>query len=100
MNLDGQFGEIDQVVIDQNNVNGMGLRSTVGRLTVGGNGTKWMADFSSVLVFPNRISHFQYSFYAQEPKFVAHCVTNVSDNVVVVETSEAVEGWVSFSVEQ
>lgn len=100
VNLDGQFGEIDQVVIDQNNVNGMGLRSTVGRLTVGGNGTKWMADFSSVLVFPNRISHFQYSFYAQEPKFVAHCVTNVSDNVVVVETSEAVEGWVSFSVEQ
>ncbi|XP_028752002.1 polygalacturonase QRT3-like [Neltuma alba] len=100
VNLDGQFGDIDQVVIDQNNVNGMGLRSTIGKLTVGGNGTKWIVDFSGVLVFPNRISFFQYSFYAQEPKFVAHCVTNVSDNVVVVETNEAVKGLVSFSVEQ
>ncbi|PQQ04006.1 polygalacturonase QRT3 [Prunus yedoensis var. nudiflora] len=39
----------DQVVIDQNNVIGMGLKSTVGRLNVKGNGTTWVADFSSVL---------------------------------------------------
>ncbi|XP_057416089.1 polygalacturonase QRT3-like [Lotus japonicus] len=99
--LDGEFSNIDQVVIDRNNVNGMGLRSTVGKLTVSGNGTKWVADFSSVLVFPNRISHFQYSFYAQEePKFLAHSVTNVSDNVVIVESEKEAKGLVSFVVEQ
>ncbi|KAF7801332.1 Polygalacturonase QRT3 [Senna tora] len=101
VNLDGEFGSIDQVVIDGNNVNGMSLRSTVGKLTVSGNGTKWMADFSKVLVFPNRISHFQYSFYAQEePRFVGHSVTNVSNNVVIVESEKEVKGLVSFSVEQ
>ncbi|XP_020232483.1 polygalacturonase QRT3 [Cajanus cajan] len=99
--LEGQFSSIDQVVIDRNNVNGMSLRSTVGKLTASGNGTKWVADFSSVLVFPNRISHFQYSFYAQdEPKFVALSVTNVSDNVVVVESEKEAKGSVSFIVEQ
>ncbi|KEH31416.1 putative polygalacturonase [Medicago truncatula] len=101
VSLEGQFSNVDQVVIDRNNVNGMGLRSTVGKLTVSGNGTKWEADFSSVLVFPNRISHVQYSFYAQgEPKFVAHSVTNVSDNVVVVESEKEAKGLVHFSVEQ
>ncbi|KAK7399828.1 hypothetical protein VNO78_11021 [Psophocarpus tetragonolobus] len=101
VNLDGEFSSIDQVLIDRNNVNGMSLRSTVGKLTVSGNGTKWVADFSSVLVFPNRISHFQYSFYAQdEPKFVPLSVTNLSDNVVVVETEKEARGFVSFTVEQ
>lgn len=101
VSLEGQFSNVDQVLIDRNNVNGMGLRSTVGKLTVSGNGTKWEADFSSVLVFPNRISHVQYSFYAQgEPKFVAHSVTNVSDNVVVVESEKEAKGLVHFSVEQ
>ncbi|KAL5187868.1 Polygalacturonase QRT3 [Glycine soja] len=99
--LDGEFSSIEQVVIDRNNVNGMSLRSTVGKLTASGNGTKWVADFSSVLVFPNRISHFQYSFYAQdEAKFVALSMTNVSDNVVVVESEKEAKGFVSFKVEQ
>ncbi|KAJ1393115.1 Pectin lyase fold/virulence factor [Sesbania bispinosa] len=99
--LDGQFSAIDQVVIDRNNVKGMSLRSTVGMLTVPGNGTEWVADFSNILLFPNRISHFQYSFYSQEePKFVAHSVTNVSNNVVVVESEKPVQGVVSFSVTQ
>ncbi|PNX99594.1 polygalacturonase QRT3, partial [Trifolium pratense] len=101
VNLDGEFSNVDQVVIDRNNANGMSLRSTVAKLTVTGNGTKWEADFSSVLVFPNRISHVQYSFFAQEePKFVAHSVTNVSDNVVVVESEKEAKGLVFFSVEQ
>ncbi|XP_057429568.1 polygalacturonase QRT3-like [Lotus japonicus] len=100
--LDGQFSSIDQVVIDRNNVYGsMSLRSTVSKLTVAGNGSKWVADFSNVLVFPNRISHFQYSFYSQgEPKFLAHSVTNVSNNVVVVESEKQVQGVVSFFIEQ
>lgn len=99
--LDGEFSDIDQVVIDRNNVVGMGLRSTVGRLTISGGGPNWMADFSSILVFPNTISNFQYSFYAiEEPKFVAHSVTNVSGNVVVVESEKPVRAIVSFVVEQ
>lgn len=101
VNLEGEFSNIDQVVIDRNNVNGMSLRSTVGKLTVSSNGTKWVADFSPILVFPNRISHIQYSFYAQEePKFVAHSVTNVSDNVVLVESEKEAKGLIFFSVEQ
>ncbi|KAJ7969417.1 Polygalacturonase QRT3 [Quillaja saponaria] len=99
--LDGQFGKIDQAVIDRNNVNGMSLKSTVGKLTVAGNGTQWVADFSKVLVFPNRINNFQYSFFSQgEPKFVAHSITNVSNNVVVVQSDKAVNGVISFTVEQ
>jgi len=101
VSLDGEFSSIDQVVVDGNNANGMSLRSTVGKLTASGNGTKWVADFSSVLVFPNRISHFQYSFYAQdEPKFVTFSVTNMSDNVVVMESEKEAKGFVSFTVEQ
>ncbi|KAK7290007.1 hypothetical protein RIF29_04103 [Crotalaria pallida] len=99
--LDGQFSNIDQVVIDRNNVNGMSLRSTVGKLTLAGDGSKWVADFSNTLVFPNRINHFQYSFYSlEETKFIAHAVTNVSNNVVVVESEKPVKGVVSFLVEQ
>ncbi|QHO38092.1 hypothetical protein HN51_004518 [Arachis hypogaea] len=105
--LDGVFGNVDQVVIDLNSVDGMGLRSTVGKQSVAGNGTKWVADFSGVLVFPNRINHIQYSFYSQggpnnnnNNKFVPHAVTNVTNNVVVVESDKPVNGVVSFLVEQ
>ncbi|CAJ1975936.1 unnamed protein product [Sphenostylis stenocarpa] len=101
VSLDGQFSNIDQVVTDRNNVAGMSLRSTVGKLIVEGNGTKWVADFSNILLFPNRIRHFQYSFYAQGvTKFLAHSVTNVTKNVVVVESEKPAQGVVSFLVEQ
>ncbi|KAL7210891.1 hypothetical protein ACSBR2_013882 [Camellia fascicularis] len=86
--LDGQFTSIDQVVIDHNNVDGMSLKSTVGKLAVSGNGTKWVIDFSSVLVFPNKINHVHYSFYTPGVNVVGfplHAMTNVSSNVVVVE---------------
>ncbi|OIV91653.1 hypothetical protein TanjilG_26506 [Lupinus angustifolius] len=99
--LDGEFSNIDQVVIDRNNVNGMRLKSTVGKLTVEGIGPKWVADFSNIMVFPNRINHFHYSFFSQEgPKFLTHSVTDVSNNVVVVESEKPVKGVVSFFVEQ
>ncbi len=99
--LDGQFSDIDQVVIDRNNVNGMSLKSTVGKLNVAGHGTKWVADFSSMLVFPNRINHCLYSFNTHgEPKFTAHAVTNVTNNVVVVESEKLVNGVVSMVVDQ
>lgn len=99
--LDGEFTKIDQVVIDRNNVIGMSLKSTVGKLLVSGNGTKWVADFSEILVFPNRINNFHYSFYSQGvPKFTAHAVTNVSNNVVVVESEKVVNGVLSVVVDQ
>lgn len=101
--LDGDFTSIDQVVIHKNNVHGMRLKSTEGKLTVTGNGTKWVADFSSVLVFRNQISHFQYSFYVVEVPaagLVTHAVTNVSNNVVVVESNTAVNGIISVAVDQ
>ncbi|XP_065869262.1 polygalacturonase QRT3 isoform X2 [Euphorbia lathyris] len=98
--LEGSFRDIDQVVIDRNNVNGMSMKSTVGKLTVAGNGTKWVADFSRVLVFPDRINHFQYSFYVKEAGFVMHAVTNVSHNVVTVKSNRGVNGIVSVIVDQ
>ncbi|KAK2635860.1 hypothetical protein Ddye_030652 [Dipteronia dyeriana] len=101
--LDGEFKNIDQVVVDQNNVYGMSLKSTTGKLSVAGNGTKWVADFSLILVFPNQISHFEYSLYIQGRVvggFVAHAVTNVSNNVVVVESDKAINGVVSVAVDQ
>ncbi|KAK3028375.1 hypothetical protein RJ639_038049 [Escallonia herrerae] len=101
VNLNGEFTNVDQVVIDHNNVVGMSLKSTVGKLSVAGNGTQWVADFSSVLVFPNRINHVQYSFYVQGlVGFPAHAVTNISNNVVVVESEKAVNGVVSVEVDQ
>ncbi|WZZ46649.1 LOW QUALITY PROTEIN: hypothetical protein YC2023_042908 [Brassica napus] len=92
----GNFHEIDQVVIDQNNVSGMMLKSTIGKSKVFGNGTRWVVDFSHVLVFPNRINHYQHSFLVRSGQIVASAVTEVSNNVVVVETDRAVAGTVSI----
>ncbi|RVX02723.1 Polygalacturonase QRT3 [Vitis vinifera] len=98
--LDGQFTDIDQVVVDRNNAIGMSLKSTVARLTIPGNGTHRVADFSSLLLFPNRINHFQYSVYGQGGSgFVAHSVTNVSNNMLVVESQNPIQGLVSIVVE-
>ncbi|KAI3747291.1 hypothetical protein L6452_09745 [Arctium lappa] len=102
--INGDFTSIDQVVIDQNNVNGgMRLKSTVGKLAVTGNGTVWTADFSAVLVFPNRIRHVQYSIYNGAGRLEGvggHAVTNISGNVVVVETEKQMNGTVWFLVDQ
>ncbi|KAJ8758641.1 hypothetical protein K2173_000362 [Erythroxylum novogranatense] len=100
--VDGTFNHIDQVVIDHNNVNGMTYKSTVGKLTVSSYGTKWIADFSRFLVFPNRINHLQYSIYVKEKPegFFQHAVTNVTNNVVVVETDKPISASVSVFVDQ
>ncbi|KAJ4912721.1 Pectin lyase-like superfamily protein [Raphanus sativus] len=98
--IEGEFDEVEQVVIDQNNVEGMTLRSTTGKAKVSSNGTRWVADFASVLVFPNRINHYQHSFLVQSGEIPASAVTNVSNNVVVVETDRAVTGTVSVIVYQ
>ncbi|PWA39827.1 pectin lyase-like superfamily protein [Artemisia annua] len=102
--IDGAFTSIDQVVIDQNNARGgMRLKSTVSKLGVAGNGTLWIADFSQVLVFPNRIEHVQYSIYngaGITGGVGGHAVTNVSGNVVTVETEKQINGIVWFLVDQ
>ncbi|KAL0834387.1 hypothetical protein Bca101_086276 [Brassica carinata] len=98
--LEGEFREVEQVVIDQNNVEGMTLKSTTGKAKVSGNGTRWVADFGPVLVFPNRINHYQHSLFAQSGEIPASAVTNVSNNVVVVETDRDVNGTVSVIVYQ
>ncbi|XP_027183816.1 polygalacturonase QRT3 [Coffea eugenioides] len=100
--LDGEFTDIAQVVIENNIVTGMTLKSTVGKLTVAGNGTQWIADFSSVLVFPNKINHVQYSIYTEGvvAGFPAHKMTNVSNNLVVIESEKAFSGVISVIVDQ
>ncbi|KAL6546203.1 hypothetical protein OROMI_021924 [Orobanche minor] len=110
--LDGSFGSIDQVVVDQNVVDGMRLISTVAKsraLPVGKNGTRWRANFSSILLFPDKINHVEYSFFVRgggggrigDGGFPhAHAVTNVSSNVVVIESQPAVSAVVSVSVDQ
>lgn len=101
ISLHGPFMNVDQVVIDHNNVDGMRLKSTVGKSSVRGNGTKWVVDFSSVLVFPNRINHVYYSFFAQGGLgFPTHALTSVSSNAVVVESDRAVDAVVSVAVDQ
>ncbi|VVB12330.1 unnamed protein product [Arabis nemorensis] len=98
--LKGEFHEIDQVLIDQNNASGMMLKSTTDKSKVSANETRWVADFSPVLVFANRINHYQHSFFAESGQIPANAVTNVSNNVVVVETDRAVTGTVSVIVYQ
>lgn len=104
--LDGEFGKIDQVVVDANNAIGMAMRSSVGRLSVEGrNVTKWVVDFSKVLLFPNRIAHVYYSLYKRGGMgggggFPLHAVTNVSSNMVTIESDKAVDGVVSVVVDQ
>lgn len=101
ISLDGKFTKIDQVVIDQNNVKGMNLKSTTGKLVVAGKGTKWTADFSSLLVFPNQINHVQYSIYQGSAEvFTGHALTKISDNAVVVESEQEVDGVISVVVDQ
>ncbi|GER33156.1 pectin lyase-like superfamily protein [Striga asiatica] len=100
--LDGHFGNnINQVVVDQNVVKGMKMRSTVWKTVVRGKGKSWKADFSDLLLFPDKINHVSYSFYLKgDGKFPSHAVTNVSGNVVVIESRREVDAAVSVSVDQ
>ncbi|CAN1287919.1 Polygalacturonase QRT3 [Linum perenne] len=108
--VDGEFENIDQVVIENNQGNFMPIRSTVGKMTVAGKGKRWVADFNEKLVFPNKINHFHYSFFVKPEggggaaaaaiRFPIHAATNVSGNVVVVESEEVVDAVVSVVVDQ
>ncbi|CAN0880803.1 Polygalacturonase QRT3 [Linum grandiflorum] len=103
----GEFKRaIEQVVIEDNQARNMTLKSTVAKMTVAGNGTRWVADFSEVLVFPDWIKNFQYSVMEKAGQggrrsgWVAVRVTDVSRNVVVAESDEAIDAVVSVAVDQ
>lgn len=95
----GPFTTIDQVVVDRNNVQGMTLRSTVARESIGGSGSTWIADFSSVLLFPNLIKHVQYTLQVNG-SFPIHALRNASGNRVVVESNVPITAIVHVSVNQ
>ncbi|KAF7801331.1 polygalacturonase QRT3 [Senna tora] len=98
----GGFENVEQVFVDRNVAKGMNMKSTIGRVSLQGNGTSsWVVDFNEVLLFPNLIKHVQYSLsIAAGDGFPGHVLRNVSDNRVVIETSEAVTGNLYVEVDQ
>ncbi|KFK28650.1 hypothetical protein AALP_AA7G027000 [Arabis alpina] len=95
------FHDIGQVVVDRNNVNGMKVKSTVGKGSVSGTGTSWTVDLSPVLLFPNLVKHVQYTLVASEAGvFPVHALRNVTENKVVVETNAPVTANVYVTVDQ
>ncbi|CAL9065736.1 polygalacturonase QRT3 [Musa acuminata AAA Group] len=99
--VQGTFNQVDQVVIDRNSVTGMSVKSTTAKLTVAGKADKWVADFSPILLFPDRIKNVQYSLYVNGNESIPlHAVTSTSNNMVVVEADHVVDGGVWVSVDQ
>ena len=96
----GPFKDIKQVVIDRNNVKGMNIKATVARGSVNGVGNSWVMDFNRVLVFPNLISHVQYSLSSTSSQFPNHALRNVSNNRVQIQTSLNVSASVFVIVDQ
>ncbi|XP_016198013.1 polygalacturonase QRT3 [Arachis ipaensis] len=94
------FNQIDQAIVDRNIVRGMNLKATVAKMSIRGNGTLWNVDFSNVLLFPNLIRNVQYSLSSSGGTFPNHALRNVSENKVVIETSEAVDANVFVTVDQ
>ncbi|PKA56070.1 Polygalacturonase QRT3 [Apostasia shenzhenica] len=95
-----RFVVVDGVVVERNSVEGMRLRSTAATASVEGKGTTWTVDFSSVLLFENRIDQMQYTLAPAESTFTNHALRNVSDNRVVIVSSAAVRATVHVSVSQ
>uniref|UniRef100_A0A7C9AK95 Endo-polygalacturonase n=2 Tax=Opuntia streptacantha TaxID=393608 RepID=A0A7C9AK95_OPUST len=98
--LDGQFGNVDQVVIDRNNVDGMNVKATIARVAVQGNGSSWTADFNRILLFPNLIKHVQYTLRTGGDLFPVHALRNVSDNRVTIVSNLASPTSVYVMVDQ
>ncbi|KAK1280684.1 Polygalacturonase QRT3 [Acorus gramineus] len=96
----GAFRDVNQVVIDRNNVNGMALKASVARSVTRAQGSQWVFDFSPVLVFPNRIYDVQYSLYLEGSAFTMHAITDVLNNTVVVRSANPVDAVVSMVVDQ
>ncbi|KAJ9541217.1 hypothetical protein OSB04_027723 [Centaurea solstitialis] len=97
----GAFNTIDQIVVNNNNVNGMNLKATVAKGAIHGNGTSWTVDFNRILLFPRHIKFVQYTLTTSDinvfPKYV---LRNISNNRVFIESDMAVNGSVYVSVDQ
>ncbi|KAK6931895.1 Pectate lyase superfamily protein [Dillenia turbinata] len=81
------FNQIEQVVIDRNNVNGMIMKSTIARGSIQGNGSSWTVDLNPTLVFPNLIKYVQYTFSTSDGSFPNHALKNTSGNQVVIASN-------------
>ncbi|CAO2036466.1 unnamed protein product [Urochloa humidicola] len=97
--LDGKFGTVDQVYVQQNSATGMTVKSTAARGAAEGNGSLWTVDFAEALLFPDMIGHVQYSLVAEDG-FPGHTLRNVSGNKVVVATDKDVSATVHVLVDQ
>ncbi|KAL9239232.1 hypothetical protein vseg_013572 [Gypsophila vaccaria] len=98
--LDGPFGDVDQVLVDRNSANGMNMKATIGRAAVNGNATSWTADFNRVLLFPNLIKHVQYTLSTGGDSFPNYALRNVSNNRVVIESNLVAPTNVYVTVDQ
>ncbi|CAA6668646.1 unnamed protein product [Spirodela intermedia] len=56
-----RFTAVEQVVVGRNAVVGMKERATFAKGVASGEGRSWVVDFSSLLLFPDRIESLQYT---------------------------------------
>lgn len=98
--LDGSFGDVDQILIDRNSVKGMNVKATIAKSAVQGNGSTWTADFNGILLFPNLIKHVQYTLSTSGNTFLNHALRNVSGNRVVIESNVPAPTSVYVTVDQ
>jgi hypothetical protein len=96
----GKFTTVDQVIVQGNVAQGMAVKSTAAMGSVEGNGTTtWTVDFSSVLLFPDRIGHVQYSFQA-DSSFPNHALRNTTGNQVTIVSDIPVSAKIHVAVDQ
>ncbi|KNA24843.1 hypothetical protein SOVF_011960 [Spinacia oleracea] len=98
--LDGPFGDVDQILVDRNSVKGMNAKATIARSSVHGNGSTYTADFNGVLLFPNLIKHVQYTLSTSGNTFPNYALRNVSENRVVIESNVPAPTSVYVMVDQ
>lgn len=96
------FKQIDQVVIDRNNVNGMKLRTTIARGTIQGNGSSWTLDFNSILLFRDLVKYVEYTLQStsSDGSIPKHVLRNVSNNQVLIESDVPVQARVFAMINQ
>ncbi|KAJ3698522.1 hypothetical protein LUZ61_002227 [Rhynchospora tenuis] len=96
----GKFTTVDQVIVQGNVAQGMVVKSTSAISSIEGNGTTtWTVDFSSMLLFPDRIGHVQYSFHA-DSSFPSHALRNTTGNQVTIVSDIPVSAKVHVAVDQ
>ncbi|CAL1352640.1 unnamed protein product [Linum trigynum] len=99
--LQGEFTEVRDVAVDRNQAWNSTVKSTSANKVLARKGTKWVADFSKVLLFPDKIEYFQYSFLVKEfSRMPIHAATTVAGNKVVVESEGVADAVVSVVVDQ